>query len=93
VLNVDLPPGRLAVPDDAGPGTRPAYWLGDAPAGPELWVQLRRAHARSGLWPVIASALQSDPDQPWAAGNVRPQPAADIDGLDANSAMAGLWRE
>jgi hypothetical protein len=51
VLAVDLPPGRLVEPqqeEDAWNG--PAYWLSDEPAGPDLWVRLRQAHARSGLW-------------------------------------------
>jgi hypothetical protein len=91
-LDVDLPPGRLIAPARDGE-TGPAYWLSDEPAGPDLWVRLRRAHARSGLWPVIAAADDGNPRVPWAAGEVSPQPSAAIDALDAGSVLARLWDE
>jgi hypothetical protein len=91
-LDVDLPPGRLIGPARSGEAGA-AYWLSDGPGGPDLWVRLRRAHARSGLWPVIAAADEGDPTLPWAAGQVSPQPAAAIDALDPGSVLAGLWDE
>lgn len=93
VLDVELPPGCLVVPHQEPAGARPAYWLSDEPAGPDLWVRLRKAHRGSGLWPVLAEPLRGNPRVPWAAGEVRPQPVAGIDGLDAGEVLAGLWRE
>lgn len=92
VLDVDLPPGRLVEPqeeDDAWDG--PAYWLSNEPAGPDLWVQLRQAHARSGLWPVFANPADSDDDRPWVVGEVSPQPVADIDHVTADDLLAACW--
>jgi hypothetical protein len=89
-LDVDLPPGRLIGPARSG-GEHAAYWLSEGPAGPDLWVRLRRAHARSGLWPVIAADDDGNPQVPWTAGQVSPQPVAAIDGLDPGSVLAGLW--
>ncbi len=90
-LDADLPPGRLVAPQADGPGADPAYWLSDGPVSPDQWVRLRRAQARSGLWPVLAGALAGNPKMPWAAGEVRPQPVADIGALDADAVLAGLW--
>lgn len=93
-LDAGLPPGRLVVPRESDAGAAdPAYWLSDEPAGPDLWVRLHRAHPRSGLWPVFADPLDGNSRIPWAAGEVRPQPVADIDGLEAGEVMAGLWGE
>jgi hypothetical protein len=92
VLAVDLPPGRLVEPqqeEDAWNG--PAYWLSDEPAGPDLWVRLRQAHARSGLWPVFAEPSRFRSNRPWAAGEVCPRPVAEIDRVDASAVLAGLW--
>lgn len=93
VLDVDLPRGRLVTPHEAGAGARPAYWLSDQPAGADLWIRLRRAHSASGLWPVLADPVNGDPEVPWAAGKVTPQPVAAIDSLDADEVLAGLWTE
>ncbi len=93
VLDVDLPPGRLVVPEDAEPATPPAYWLSDGPASPDLWVRLRRAHARSGLWPVFAEGHWSDEERPWGNGEVvHPRPLSRIDTLPAGEVMEGFWR-
>jgi hypothetical protein len=91
-LDVDLPPGRLVEPqdeEDAWDG--PAYWLSDDPAGPDLWVRLRQAHARSGLWPVFAEPLRFRRDRPWAAGEVSPQSVTEIGRVNASGVLAGLW--
>lgn len=93
VLDVNLPPGRLVEPqeqDDAWGG--PAYWLSDEPAGPDLWVRLRQAHARSGLWPVFATSSNFDDDRPWADGEVSPQPVTDIARVNAGDMLAGFWK-
>ncbi|MGH3172091.1 MAG: DUF4253 domain-containing protein, partial [Trebonia sp.] len=91
-LDVDLPPGRLVVPEDSETATQPAYWLSDEPAGQDLWVRLRRAHRRSGLWPVLATPLDGQEDRPWVTGEVLPQSAAGIDRLDAGEVLEGLWK-
>ncbi len=91
VLDVDLPPGRLVVPGDSEPGTAPAYWLSDEPAGPDVWAGLRQAHPRSGLWPVFATSHRRYSDRPWAAGEVRVRSVARIDVLDAGAVLEGFW--
>jgi hypothetical protein len=93
VLDVDLPPGRLVVSEDAEPGTPPAYWLSDGPCRPDLWVRLHQAHPQSGLWPVFANGHDSGPERPWENGEVRPSwPVARIDGLDPGAVLEGFWR-
>ena len=92
VLDVNLPPGRLVVPEDGGSGTAPLYWLSDEPASPDLWVRLHQAHPRSGLWPVFANPSHFDDDRPWVAGEVSPQPVADIGRVSAGDVLAGFWR-
>jgi hypothetical protein len=92
VLDVDLPPGRLVQPEeDENAGEGPAYWLSDEPAGPELWVRLRQAHPRSGLWPVFANPFHRHADRPWAAGEVSPEPVGDIARVNAADALAAFW--
>jgi Domain of unknown function (DUF4253) len=93
VLDVDLPPGRLVVPCEEPADTRPAYWLSDEPGGGELWARLQKAHAQSGLWPVLVSDFEPNTKVPWVAGEVSPQPVADIDGLHAGEVLAGFWDE
>jgi hypothetical protein len=93
VLEVDLPPGRLVEPrdeEDAWDG--PAYWLSDGPASPDLWVRLRQAHARSGLWPVFANPLDFQDERPWVAGEVSPQPVSDIGRVRGDQVLAAFWR-
>jgi hypothetical protein len=92
VLDVNLPPGRLVVPEDSGSGTAPLYWLSDEPASPDLWVRLHQAHPRSGLWPVIADGLDGQPERPWVAGEVRLRSVARIDALSADAVLESLWR-
>lgn len=89
-LDVVLPPGRLVVPDEDD-AAGPAYWLSDEPAGPDLWIPLRQAHSRSGLWPVFATSSNFDDDRPWVTGEVSPQPVADIDRVDAGDVLAAFW--
>jgi hypothetical protein len=92
VLDVDLPPGRLVEPqdeEDAWDG--PAYWLSDEPVGSDLWVQLRQAHARSGLWPVFASPFDFYNERPWVVGEVSPHPVADIGRVKTEDVLAAFW--
>lgn len=49
-LEVALPPGEFFVPYG---WEKPAFWLSDEPVEPELWVEFRRAHHASGLWPAL----------------------------------------
>jgi hypothetical protein len=93
VLDVALPPGRLVEPkeeDEAWDG--PAYWLSDEPAGPDLWVALRQAHTRSGLWPVFANPSDFYDERPWVAGEVSPEPVADIGRVKPDDLLKALWR-
>jgi hypothetical protein len=89
-LDVDLPPGRLVVPQE---GRVPAYWLSDEPAEADVWVSLRQAHARSGLWPLLASPLSSYEQEPWEAGDVSPQPVGGVDQVNAAEGLEALWSE
>jgi hypothetical protein len=94
VLDVDLPPGRVVAPPSEGGGeTGPAYWLSDEPCSPRLWTQLRQAHPRSGLWPVIVGGDDSDRRPPWEALEFSAADVAGIGGLVAGEVMADLWRE
>jgi hypothetical protein len=93
VLDLDLPPGRLIVPYQETAAARPAYWLSDEPGGGDLWARLRKAHARSGLWPVLVSSYDGNPKVPWVAGEVSPEPVASIDSLHAAEVLAGFWNE
>lgn len=89
-LDVDLPPGRLVVPQES---RVPAYWLSDEPAGADVWVSLRQAHARSGLWPLLACPLSSYEQEPWEAGDVSPQPVGGVDQVNAAEGLEALWSE
>jgi hypothetical protein len=92
-LATPLPPGGVVWPDpdcpQHQPAVRPAFWLTGEPVTGELWARLRAEHERSGLWPV----LLDDSTQPWAAGQVAPEPAADIDGYDATAFMTEVWAD
>src|SRR3954447_22703631 len=77
-LPVSLPVGAVVWPD---PGytqrhaiERPAFWLSDEPVTAELWIDLRAQHRTSGLWPV----LLDDSTQAWSAGQIAPEPVAEI---------------
>jgi uncharacterized protein DUF4253 len=92
VLEVDLPPGRLVEPqeeEDAWDG--PAYWLSNEPVRPDLWIELHRAQARCGLWPVFANPHRRYQERPWVAGEVSPEPVADIGRIKADEVLAALW--
>jgi hypothetical protein len=90
-LDVELPPGRVVRPNENEEGSAGAYWVSDEPVSPDLWVRLRQAHARSGLWPAFADPLDVSRGWPLVTGDVRPQPTAGIGGLHAGAVMAALW--
>lgn len=92
-LPVALPEGSAVWPD---PGylqhqavKRPAFWLSDEAAPPDLWPTLRAEHRRSGLWPL----LLDDSAQPWSAGQVAPEPVSEIDGYDPAAFMSEVWAD
>ncbi|WP_433324085.1 DUF4253 domain-containing protein [Spirillospora sp. CA-294931] len=92
-LSVGLPAGDVVWPD---PGyrqnrltTRPAFWLTDDPVPPDLWPRLRAEHPGSGLWPL----LMDESDQPWAAGQIAPEPLADIAAFEPTAFMYEVWTE
>ncbi|GII92884.1 DUF4253 domain-containing protein [Sinosporangium siamense] len=91
-LSVELPQGSLVWPDpdylERVPA-RPAFWLSDEPVTGELWSRLRADHPRSGLWPL----LLDDSAQPWWAGQVAPESAAEIDNYSASAFMYEVWSD
>jgi len=92
-LSVTLPPGELVWPDLAfpqcTPPAGPALWISDDPAPPGLWSRLRAEHHHSGLWPV----LLDDTAQPWAEGQIAPEPVTDIDTYDPAAFLAEVWAD
>ncbi|GAA3112235.1 hypothetical protein GCM10017600_65850 [Streptosporangium carneum] len=67
----------------------PAFWLSDEAVSGELWTKLRLEHEHSGLWPV----LLEDSVQPWSAGQIAPDTAAEIDNYHAAAFMAEVWSD
>ncbi|MBO2452704.1 DUF4253 domain-containing protein [Actinomadura barringtoniae] len=92
-LPVTLPPGDIVWPDPGFPQRqlleRPAFWLSDDPVNGELWSALRAGHAESGLWPV----LLDETDQPWAAGQVAPEPIDEIGKYHSGAFMSEVWAD
>jgi hypothetical protein len=41
---------------------------------------------------VFAEPLLGQPERPWVAGEVSPQPVSRIDRLDATAVLEGFWR-
>ncbi|MFF2146839.1 DUF4253 domain-containing protein [Kitasatospora sp. NPDC058190] len=89
---VPLPPGRSVVADE-GDGRPIPLWISDAPAPTGLWAQLHRAHAQSGLWPLLLSPLNDvDPDfRPWLSGELDPGRASDPAEHDPAAVLREWW--
>jgi hypothetical protein len=92
-LSVTLPAGSVVWPDPGYPQHQAAkcaaFWISDAPATGRLWALLHAQHSTSGLWPV----LLEDSTQPWSAGQIAPEPTADIGQYDAAAFMAEVWAD
>lgn len=90
LLPGDLPAGRLiGLTDDA-----PLYWLSDGQVDLDLYRRLAADHARTGLWPIIAEALDHDVRRPWFdPSELTPEPVAAIDTYDPAEVMQALWSE
>ncbi|MCP2340908.1 DUF4253 domain-containing protein [Actinomadura rupiterrae] len=92
-LSAELPPGDVVWPDPGYPQRqfvrRPAFWVSDDPVTGEVWSRVRAEHHRSGLWPV----LLDESDQPWAAGQVAPEPVADIGNYAPAAFMYEVWSD
>ncbi|MBB5084574.1 DUF4253 domain-containing protein [Nonomuraea endophytica] len=90
-LAVGMPAGELVWPDPgfAQKAARPAFWMSEEPVGGALWSAFRAEHARSGLWPV----LLDESTQAWAAGQVVPDDAGQIEHFTAEGFMAEVWQE
>src|SRR5690606_31158502 len=92
-LSVPLPEGDLIWPDPGYPQRRPllrpAFWLSDEPVHGELWCRLRSEHPRSGLWPL----LMDETDQPWASGQIAPEPASEIGNYHPEAFMSEVWAD
>ncbi|ROO88383.1 uncharacterized protein DUF4253 [Actinocorallia herbida] len=92
-LNVPLPEGAVVWPDRSyrrdHPVTRPAFWLSDAPVTADVWRSLAAEHPYSGLWPL----LLDETAQPWAAGQIAPEPETEIDVYEPAQFMAEVWQD
>ncbi|MFA1550536.1 DUF4253 domain-containing protein [Actinomadura chokoriensis] len=92
-LSVPLPDGDLVWPDPGYPQRRPllrpAFWLSDDPVRADLWAALRAEHHRSGLWPL----LMDESDQPWAAGQIAPEPVAEVANYHPHAFMYEVWAD
>ncbi|WP_395108196.1 DUF4253 domain-containing protein [Actinomadura sp. SCN-SB] len=92
-LPVALPAGDVVWPDPGYPQhqfvRRPAFWVSDEPVDGELWARLRAEHGTSGLWPL----LLDESDQPWAAGQVAPEPVSDIANYAPGAFMHEVWAD
>ncbi|TDC45729.1 DUF4253 domain-containing protein [Actinomadura sp. KC345] len=92
-LSVPLPEGDLIWPDPGYPQRRqllrPAFWLSDEPVPGEVWCELRAEHPRSGLWPL----LMDETDQPWASGQIAPEPVSEIGNYLPHAFMSEVWAD
>lgn len=92
-LSVTLPAGDVVWPDPGYPQRqllmRPAFWVSDEPVTADLWPRVRAEHEASGLWPL----LLDDSDQPWAAGQVAPEPVADVGNYAPAAFMYEVWAD
>jgi hypothetical protein len=70
-------------------------WISDSvvdDAG-RRWVELRRAFAGTGLWPLVLETLSSDSRRPWDLGEFDPGSSTNPDGVDVASTLAGWWSD
>ncbi|MBW8486488.1 DUF4253 domain-containing protein [Actinomadura parmotrematis] len=92
-LATPLPAGDVVWPDPGYPQRqltlRPAFWVSDEPVSGELWARLRAEHEHSGLWPL----LLDESAQPWAAGQIAPEPVAEIGNYAPIAFMSEVWAE
>jgi hypothetical protein len=92
-LSVTIPDGYAVWPDPSFPQHRPvegpAFWMSEDPVPPGLWARMHAAHGETGLWPL----LLDDSAQPWSAGQIAPEPVAEIDTYDPAAFVAEVWAE
>ncbi|MEV6282523.1 DUF4253 domain-containing protein [Kribbella sp. NPDC051770] len=90
LLPADLPAGQLiGLTDDA-----PLYWLSEGPVDLELYRRLVVDHAPTGLWPVIAEALDHDVRLPWFdPSGLTPESVAAVDSHDPAGVLQAFWAE
>ncbi|GID29425.1 uncharacterized protein DUF4253 [Paractinoplanes brasiliensis] len=91
-LSVDLPAGRL-VHGNEGSEDLPALWVSEAPATAQLWVDLRRAHRHSGLWPLLLDSLHGDDRRPWDDGELWPADVSRPSAFDPEELLARWWSQ
>ena len=91
-LGVPLPPGRTVVSEE-GDGPGPVLWLSDGPAPAGRWARLLAAHRRSGLWPLLLDALDTDDGEfrPWGSGELYPERSSAPGGHDPAALLAAWW--
>jgi hypothetical protein len=89
-LSVPLPPGRL-VRGDFGEDEKPALWVSDEPATPELWRSLQAEHPRSGLYPLLLDTLWGDAHRPWDDGELWPGTMSAPGAHDPDAVLQRWW--
>jgi hypothetical protein len=89
---IRLPAGRTIHSND-GLG-EPVAWATTEPvpdAG-RIWAALSKAHAQSGLVPVLLSGIEGDPERPWNTQEFRdPDDLTGLDDLDAAELLREDW--
>src|SRR5262245_527533 len=101
VGNVELPPGKLIVPDPSyarsSPHTDPVLWVSDEREEPVgiLWSQLAEHFEQTGLWPLVLDSLDADraDDRPWLVGELEPGRSRSASTYDAATVLAESWRD
>jgi uncharacterized protein DUF4253 len=87
-LSVPLPAGRTVASDHGGP---PVLWLSEEPAAPGLWQELRAAHPKSGLWPLLVDGQQGGPERPWTTGEFLGRSRMRPEQLDVEQLLPEWW--
>ncbi|MCP2339847.1 DUF4253 domain-containing protein [Actinomadura rupiterrae] len=84
----DLPEGRLVAPEG-----EPVLWVSEQK--PEdavrIWRRLYADRARTGLYPLLLESLRGDDERPWLAGELKPRPTSEIDGIDVEKQLREWW--
>lgn len=59
-----------------------------------MWARLRAEHPRSGLWPLLLTALDPDEDfRPWGNGEVSSGDMSSPAGHDVDAVLARWWAD
>ena len=91
---IRLPAGRRIRGND-GQG-EPVAWATTepVPGAGRVWAALSKAHAQSGLVPVLLAGIGGDPERPWDTQEFRdPDDLTELDHLDAAELLREDWRQ